>query len=284
MKLGEEREGYPLMQWSDSRLHKWILQDKVRNEAFKRAIEEIVKPDDVVLDLGSGTGYLSFLAAQAGAGKIYGIEYHQNLVDEAKKKAKELGLEDRVHFIHGYSLGLDRNSIEPVDVIVSETLGFMGIGEGIVTYVSDARRKWLKPDGKIIPQNIELYLVPVFHPGYDKRSIKQIMCNVKPEYPKAEAVKIADFDLSKDNEVKINEEINFKLRKTKINGFAGWFSSRLSPNVVLDTSPFSTQTCWHQMFYPLGTIRGSTLTVRISSYAEKDLTLLKVENCNPCQP
>ena len=45
---------------------------------------------------------------------------------------------------------MDRNSIEPVDVIVSETLGFMGIGEGIVNYVSDARRKWLKPDGKII--------------------------------------------------------------------------------------------------------------------------------------
>jgi len=254
-----------------------LLKDIQRIETFREAISKSVRSGDVVLDLGSGTGYLSFLALQAGASKVYGIEYHQNLVEEAEQKAKELKLKNKVYFVHCYSLHLDRSAIKQVDIILSETLGFMGVGEGIVKYISDARRKWLKQNGKIIPQKIELYLIPILHPYSDGRKMKQAMIEVRPEYFRGEVVKIGEYDLLKDVEVKIDKEFTFVLRGEKINGFGGWFRAQLSPNVTLDTSPFSSQTCWNQMFYPIGEYKGDKIKIRIISENNNDLVSLKIE-------
>ena len=112
----EQIDGYSLEHWKDVKLHEWILQDQIRNTAFRDALEEVVQERDVVLDLGSGLGYLSSLAVENGASRIYGIECHQNILDEAKRRVKD----DKVNFLHGKSTEISRNYLEPVDVIVSE--------------------------------------------------------------------------------------------------------------------------------------------------------------------
>ena len=53
--------------------HSTLVNDKLRNEFYKDAIDKSVK-DKVVLDMGSGTGLLSFYALDAGAKFVYAVE------------------------------------------------------------------------------------------------------------------------------------------------------------------------------------------------------------------
>ncbi len=268
--MWKQIDGYSLEQWKDVKLHDWILQDQTRNTAFRDALEEVIQDGDVVLDLGSGLGYLSSLSVRSGAKKVYGIEYHQNIVEEAKRKVKD----DKVSFILGKSTELSRNVLPPVDVIVSETLGFMGVGENIIKYVADARKKWLKSDGKIIPAEIELYLSLVLIPNDSYAS--QVMCEVKPEHLVGEPQMLAKFNLYCDDGVLIDKDLTFRLRGAKINGFAGWFKAKLSENMTLDTSPFKPQTCWYQMFYPIVNTQEEEVKINVASYEKNGLILLRV--------
>jgi SAM-dependent methyltransferase len=61
----------------------------------------VVHEGDTVMDIGSGSGILSFVAAKLGARKVYGTEVNARAVDVARRNAELLGVEDRVEFRHG---------------------------------------------------------------------------------------------------------------------------------------------------------------------------------------
>ena len=60
-----------------------------------------VGPDDVVYDLGSGDGRIPITAAAELGARGVGIEIDPDLVAQARAKAREAGVEDRVEFIQG---------------------------------------------------------------------------------------------------------------------------------------------------------------------------------------
>src|SRR5437867_12348931 len=121
--------------------HRNLLLDTVRTEAFRRAIERSVKSQDVVMDVGAGTGILSMFAANAGAKHVYGVEGSPPIAALAKKAVEANGLADRVTIIQSHS---SRVSLPArVDVIVSECIGWMMyVGEMFVAVV-DARERFL---------------------------------------------------------------------------------------------------------------------------------------------
>lgn len=53
-----------------------MLQDYVRTSTYQRAVLSNSEDfrDRVVLDVGAGSGILSFFAVQAGARKVYAVE------------------------------------------------------------------------------------------------------------------------------------------------------------------------------------------------------------------
>src|SRR2546425_284707 len=55
-------------------LHQKMIMDRLRVEAFDRALRAAIRPGDTVLDVGAGRGILSLLAAGAGAGRVYAVE------------------------------------------------------------------------------------------------------------------------------------------------------------------------------------------------------------------
>ena len=66
-----------------------------------------ISHDDVVYDLGSGDGRLLFTALEKGAGKIVGVELEPELAHEARKAAKEKGVEDKATFLEADVMDVD---------------------------------------------------------------------------------------------------------------------------------------------------------------------------------
>ncbi|MFH0862399.1 MAG: class I SAM-dependent methyltransferase [Candidatus Altiarchaeota archaeon] len=141
--------------WSKIEVHQTLLKDEVRMRAFEAAIRESVKPGDRVLDVGTGTGILAMLAAKAGAGSVIGVEPAE-IIEVARSVAKNNGLSN-VEFVRADIRDL---KMPPVDCIICELIGMRLTDEGLTYKVANARRL-LKPGGRIMPERIDVYLVPV---------------------------------------------------------------------------------------------------------------------------
>lgn len=60
-----------------------------------------ITPGDTVIDVGCGSGVLSFVAAKLGAKKVYGCDLSEPAVEAARRTAKRLGLDDVCEFRAG---------------------------------------------------------------------------------------------------------------------------------------------------------------------------------------
>jgi predicted RNA methylase len=121
-------------------VHERLLLDKIRCAAFREAIHRVVKPGDTVVDLGAGTGLLSFFALQAGARDVYAIEMSR-IAEVAAKLIKSNGFHESITLVCKDS---KRVSLpERCDVLISETLcSFCFDTENTVEYMADARERF----------------------------------------------------------------------------------------------------------------------------------------------
>lgn len=137
--------------------HDTMLADHVRVDTYARAIARHVNPGDVVLDLGTGTGVLAFLAAKHNPRVVHAID-HSPVIFRAQAVAQANGIE-RVQFHHVHSSNFV--APEPVDVIVHEQMGAALFDERMVENLLDLRGRVLKPDGTILPSRFEFFIDPV---------------------------------------------------------------------------------------------------------------------------
>ena len=137
--------------YAEIEVHRTMICDRVRTDAFRRAIDSVVKPGDIVLDVGAGTGILSLFAARAGAARVYAVE-RTTVAVLAQELAAANGVAEVVEVIQGDITEIELP--ERVDVIVSEWLGGFGIDEGMLVPVIVARDRWLKPGGVMIPRSV----------------------------------------------------------------------------------------------------------------------------------
>lgn len=127
-----------------------MIADRTRTAAYAQALRARVSPNSVVLDLGAGPGFMTLLACQAGARKLYAIE-SDGVIQIAGDMAAANGYADRVELIQSLSTAVDLP--EKVDVIVSDVHGVLPFyGRGPASIV-DARDRFLKPGGFLIPRS-----------------------------------------------------------------------------------------------------------------------------------
>lgn len=137
--------------------HEEMLSDSVRVDAYHRGIRRNVQTGDVVLDLGTGTGLLAFLASRAGAGKVYAVE-HSDFIEVAREIARHNGFTN-IEFVQANSR--EFTPPESVDVILHEQMGDELFNENMLRNVLDLRRRVLRPGGRILPARFRLYVEPV---------------------------------------------------------------------------------------------------------------------------
>lgn len=128
--------------------HRGLIADRARTDALRDAILRVVKPGNVVLDLGAGSGILSFFACEAGAARVFAVD-RGHAADVAALLVRQNGLGERITVIHG--LAAETELPVKADVLITETLGAFALEEGILGIVLDARRRLLRPGASIIP-------------------------------------------------------------------------------------------------------------------------------------
>ncbi len=132
--------------------------DALRNDAYRAAIERVVTPDSVVLDLGCGLGVHGLMAARAGARRVFLVD-PEIAVHSALEIAQHNGYGSRVEAFQGR---IEEITLpERVDVIISVFTGNMLYSEDLLPSLFHARDRWLKPGGHLIPHAAELMLAPV---------------------------------------------------------------------------------------------------------------------------
>jgi len=137
--------------------HEEMLSDSVRVDAYRRGIRGTVQPGDVVLDLGTGTGLLAFMASRAGAKQVYAVE-HSDFIDVAREIARHNGFTN-IEFVQANSR--EFTPPEPIDVVLHEQMGDELFNENMLQNVLDLRNRVLRPGGRILPARFRLFAEPV---------------------------------------------------------------------------------------------------------------------------
>lgn len=261
---------------SEIELHRKLLGDAARNKAFFDALHSVIKPGvSTVLDIGAGTGFLSFLARRLGARQVTLVEY-----TDALELAEELARRNRIDqlsFVKAHSSELRRKLA--VDVIVTETLGNYALEENFLETAVDARR-FLKADGVVIPGRLRQFVAPVFSdrmqkeidiwPGVgfdlDLAPARRISLNnmyVRDVLPADLGGDAAHAQLWDDLDVRPSRPAppsarrktlhwrGAKLAGRRIEGYALWWEAELVEGVTISTSPFAPPTHWQQIYLPL---------------------------------
>jgi protein arginine N-methyltransferase 1 len=250
--------------------HRQYLADITRLSAFQSAIDAVVRPGQVVLDLASGTGIMGLFACKAGARRVYSIEVG-GICAAAREVARINGFADRVTFIKGHSTSVDLP--ERVDVVVADQIGNFGFNAGVVQYFADARRRFLKPDGVTVPLRMNLMLAPVEAPdlfgriefwsasraGFDFSSTRVLAANTgyqvdfAAENVSGEEAIIANIDLNHATTEPLHGEATVSIsRSGTLHGLGGWFVVQLAEGITMTNSPLAPERIQRrQIYFPI---------------------------------
>ena len=169
-------------------------------------------------------------------------------------------IEDRAVFIK--ALSTEAELPEKVDVVIADQIGYFGFDAGILEYFTDARERFLKPGGTLIPSRLDLFVAPVEFPdkwddieswndspaGFDFTMARSLAVNTS--YPVkfqsqnllGEPAAAVSLDLPKATTEPFEMKASIKTARSGIlHGIGGWFSAELSPGVTMSNSPLARQ-------------------------------------------
>ena len=248
----------------------WMIADKVRTEAYCRALREYVRDGTVVVDIGTGLGIWALIACKLGARKVYAIEA-SDAIHLARQIAAENGYGNRVQFIQDLSTHVTLS--EKADLVVSDVHGVLPFFQQGLMSLIDARRRFLKPGGAMIPRMETIWAAIVDDAkahhrffetwdensyGFNMRAARRIAtngfrkANLRPEQLLSEPRPLATLDYSRLETSNLRGQLECTITRTgTAHGLGVWFDSELAPGILMSNAPGSPPMIFGNVFFPL---------------------------------
>jgi protein arginine N-methyltransferase 1 len=205
----------------------------------------------------------------SGARRVYAVEAGP-IIELARAVCRHNGFEDRIIFLNDWSTNVELP--EPVDVIVTETIGNVGFEEGILGWILDAKERLLAEGGKIVPRSVELVVAPVedatdygyvdswtqdlhsldFSPARALAVNNMLWAELSAQSCLGEPVPLVCVDTADAASADIGGEASFvATRDGLVHGIGAWFAAELAPGERISNGPPLRTPSWSQVLLPL---------------------------------
>nr|XP_022342003.1 protein arginine N-methyltransferase 7-like [Crassostrea virginica] len=145
-----------------------MLHDTERNKKYYKALADAIhikrklgEPVNV-LDIGTGTGLLSMMAAKLGADTVTACEAFEPMAKCASKIIQQNGFGDKIQIIPKRSteitVGTDGDMPERANILVTEVFDTELIGEGAINTFTHAHRELLQKNCIVVPSAANMYV------------------------------------------------------------------------------------------------------------------------------
>jgi predicted RNA methylase len=270
-----------------------MMNDVVRNAGYENALKAAIHDQSIVLEIGTGSGLLSMMAARLGAAKVITCEAIPMIAAKAVAIIKRNGFADRIKVLSRSSNGLKISAEYPAlaDILVTEIFDDGLLGEGAFGAIDYAREHLLKPGAQLIPCGARVMAMCI--------ESREIFENYRVEG-------VSGFDLSGFNEFSVRGYVGCHLDKFKYralsspkelfvfdfnkitrkgvmpcefeisdsgvsHAIAYWFELQLDEKTKISTGPgLSRLSCWKQAVQLAETPRPITKGDRLKLTAHHD--------------
>jgi len=246
-----------------------MIADRVRGDAYARAIAATVRPDDIVVDLGTGTGIFAVLACRAGARRVYAIE-PSGIIEVAREIAAANGCLDRIEFLQSDARRVELN--EKANVLVTDLRGTIPFFTSSLDALIDARKRFLADGGVLIPRSDVIVAALVESPeayavhdrpwsagweGIDLTPARRLAINgmrkrmieLRELISEPANVVAIDYETIATTDFEATIELG-ATRDGTAHGFALWFDTQLACGIGFSNAPGSEATIYGRSFVP----------------------------------
>ena len=273
--------------YSSVQNHRSMVFDDTRNNVYARALEKVVTPESLVLDLGAGLGIHGFIAAKLGAKKVYMVD-PSPVLQVAERIARANGYGEQIECIRK---PIEQVTLpEKVDIIISVLTGNFLLTEDLLPLLFYARDRFLRKGGTLLPDGARMEVAAVSAPKYYEKHIscwgehpQKISYEPVRDYAVnslyydsaesfsaemlSESTDLTAFDFMTATDAACRNKIKVKINHGGLcHGWLGWFQARLGDE-WMSTSPLVEPSHWRQVFMPIG----KPLQVRRGDSLEFDL-------------
>ena len=246
-----------------------MIADRARMGAYLQALQAVVGPGSVVLDIGTGPGIMAVVACQFGARRVYAIEPGE-IIQLAREIAEANRVADRIEFIEDIST----NVTIPVraDVIVSDLRGVLPFYTQHIPCIADARRRFLAPGGVLIGREDRVWAAVVHAPqrysqiagpwecalpsqnlsAARRKAVNQIHKMVEASTPLLTDAQLwVALDYMRVEDPDMESELTWTVKREGTgHGMAIWFDADLAEGAGFSNHPESSAGIYSSMFLP----------------------------------